>query len=232
MKHTRSNQASMRASRGRGGIGTGWVATAFLSLLIPASAQATMIQYHLCEEFSDAYPPEGAAPWLTVTLDDGDTSGSVDLLLEATNLTDNEFVFEWLLNFDAGLELGNLQFSAPTKTGWFTDPTIETGINTFKADGDGYFDIRVVFDNSDGGDKRFGVADAVAFTITSTDSITADSFDFASETGGAQGIYPTAAHVGGIGPDDANSGWISTPEPASLFVLALGGLAWLSRSRR
>ena len=232
MKLAHWRQARKPAVRARRGMRAGWVATAIVSLLVPASAQATIIQYTLCMEFSGAVPPEGAAPWLTATFDDGGTPGSVGLALEATNLTDNEFVFQWLFNFDPDLELDNLEFSTPTKTGSFNDPTISTGVNAFKADGDGYFDITVVFDNSGGADKRFGVADAVAYTITSTEPITADSFDFFSETGGVHGIYPTAAHVGGIGPADADSGWISTPEPASLFVLAFGGLAWLGRRRR
>ena len=232
MKLARWGQAREPIVRARRGMRAGWLATAIVSLLIPASAQATVIKYTLCMEFSGAVPPEGAAPWLTATFDDGGTPGSVGLALEATNLTDNEFVFQWLFNFDPDLELDSLEFSTPTKTGSFTDPKINTGVNAFRADGDGFFDIMVAFDNSDGVGKRFGMGDAVAYTITSTDPITADSFDFFSEMGGGQGMYATAAHIGGIGPFDADSGWISTPEPASLFVLALGGLLWLGRKRR
>lgn len=206
------------------------MAATVLALFV-ASAQAALTTFALSYEFSGATPPEGMAPWLTATFDDHDTPGSVDLTLETTNLTDNEFAFELLFNLDPELDASALVFSAPVKTGEFADPTIDLGMNSFPGDGGGYFDIRVDFDNSNGPSTRFGVGDAVEYTITGISTLTTDSFDFLSAPHGGHGTHATAAHIGGIGPDDGDSGWISVPEPGTLIVLVLGGLALLRRRR-
>ncbi|HUU82384.1 MAG TPA: PEP-CTERM sorting domain-containing protein [Phycisphaerae bacterium] len=190
-----------------------------------------MVTFPASYEFSGACPPEGPTPWLTATFDDEGTPGSVDLLLDTTNLIDNEFVFEWLFNLDPDLNLSALVFSAPIKTGTFTDPTINTGVDTYMANGDGFFDIQIDFDSTDGSAKRFGVGDAVQYTITGIPTLTANSFNFLSAMDGGSGEFPTAAHVGGIGSTDDQSGWVSVPEPAALPILAVGALALLRRKR-
>lgn len=49
--------------------------------------------------------------------------------------------------------------------------------------------------------RRRGVYVAAAVTSTGIPTLTANSFDFLGEQDGGQGSFPTAAHVGGIGPD-------------------------------
>jgi hypothetical protein len=207
-----------------------------ITLVVAAGAHAAMMsfayQLYINTEFSGATAPEGVPPWLTATFDDGGSAGSVDLTLQTVNLTDNEFLFEWLFNLDPSLDPTALLFSTPAKTGAFTDPTINLGVDSFKADGDGFFDIKIEFNNTDGAPTRFGVGDAIEYTITGIPTLTAHSFAFFSESGGGQGEYPTAAHVGGIGPDDADSGWVSVPEPATLAILAAGVLSVAPRRRR
>ena len=187
-------------------------------------------------EFSGATAPEGTPPWLTDTFNDYDTAGSVDLILEATNLIDSEFVFEWLFNIDPAFEqtdLDDLDFTQKesSKIGEFTDPTITATVNEFLANGDGYFDIEFKFDNSDGAAKRFGVGDGVTYTIEGIPTLTASSFYFLSYEDGSQGEFRMAAHVGGIGPSGNYSGWVSVPEPGTLALLALGGLPAIRRRR-
>lgn len=201
-------------------------------LLVCGSTNAGVIVYDLNIEFSGGVPPAGAAPWLRATFNDDNTPGSVRLLMEDVNLTDAEFVFEWLFNFDPSLDLSLLAFSAPSKTGTFTDPTINTngGVpNAFMADGDGFFDIQFVFGATDGASIKFGSGDSVEYTITSGEAITASSFDVLSFMDGGQGEFVTAAKIGGIGPNDG-SGWV-TPEPATLSLLVLGALAMGPRRR-
>ena len=191
---------------------------------------ATIISFDLSVEFSGATPPVGAIPWLKAVFDDGDTSGSVNMKLSTPNLTANEFVSEWSFNLDPALSPGSLVFSAPTKTGSFTSPSISTGVDAFKADGDGYFDIKLGFATGGGTSERFGVGDAVEYTITGIPSLTSASFDFLSAPGGGHGPYPTAAHVQSIGEDD--SGWVTAPEPTSVILVLTGGVGFLIRRRR
>ena len=105
--------------------------------------------------------------------------------------------------------------------GAFTDPAVNTGMDAFQANGDGLFDIQVLFDNSDGDSNRFGVGDSAEYTITGFPALDVESFNFLSAMGGGQGRFRTAAHVGGIGPNDQGSGWIA-PEPGTLSLLVLG----------
>lgn len=205
------------------------VAALGVVLLTAASAQAGMITFQMWEEFSGAYPPESPGPWLTATFDDGGTAGSVDLTLETTNLVDAEFVFEWMFNLDPARDPTQLVFSAPTKTGAFADPVISLGVDAFRADGDGYYDIDLVFNHTGAGSLKFGEGDAVAYTLTGIPTLTASDFDFESTPVGGRCCYKSAAHVGGIGPEDEFSGWIAVPEPSALSMLVLGGLALLRR---
>jgi len=207
------------------------VAVCAAVLLVVGGAGASTITFPMSVEFSGGTPPIGASPWLTATFDDGGSAGSVDLTLETTNLTGTEFVFQWTFNLDPALDPTDLEFSAPTKIGAFANPTVSLGTNAFMADGDGRYDVKVAFENSDGPPTRFGAGDTVIYTITGIPTLTASSFDFLSEPAGGHGPYPTAAHVGAI-PPDGNSGWITTPEPAALSLVALGAGLLLGRRRR
>ncbi|MCD4699915.1 MAG: PEP-CTERM sorting domain-containing protein [Phycisphaerae bacterium] len=197
-------------------------------------AQGALVSFDLSVEFSGATPPAGAAPWLNATFDDGGLAGAVTLTLTTTptpttGLTGAEFVSNWMFNLDPGLDPTELIFSSPTKTGGFDDPVISTGVDAFKADGTGYFDIWIAFEAGGGVDKRFGAGEAVEYTITGIDSLTAESFDFLC-TLADHGPFPTAAHVQSIG-DEEDSGWTTVPEPATLSLLILGGLTLLRRKR-
>ncbi|MCK5113891.1 MAG: PEP-CTERM sorting domain-containing protein [Phycisphaerae bacterium] len=196
------------------------------------SAHGTMLSFDLSIEFSGATPPVGATPWLKATFDDGGTPGSVNLKLTTPNLSGTEFVSVWSFNLDPTLNLGDLAFSAPTKTGAFTDPVISTGVDAFKANGDGYYDIKLAFAKGGGTSKRFGVGDAVEYTITGIPSLTSSSFDFLSKPGGGHGPYTTAAHVQSIGSGGEDSGWVTVPEPATMSLVLLGGVGILLRRRK
>jgi hypothetical protein len=207
-------------------------------LAAPAGARAGILVLQLDTEFSGGTPPEGAAPWLTVTIDDGGAAGSVTLTLAATNLTDAEFVSQWNLNLDPLLDPTDLIFSAPTKVGTFDSPTISTGVDAFTADGGGKYDIDFAFATSGagGGVHRFGVGDSVQYTVTGVPTLVASSFDFFGAPHGNHGPFETAAHVQAIGSSDSDSGWVTgigvaIPEPASA-ALVLSGLAAVIALRR
>ncbi len=219
------------------------IGAAVIAVGSQGSVQAAAITFTSSVEFSGAVAPEGPSPWLTVTFDDHDTAGTVDLTIEGTSLIGSEYVKECLFNLDPALDPTLLVFSppvTPVKTGSFDDPAITLGINAFMADGDGYFDIRLLFSNQNGHSKKFGYAspadpglvEVVGYTISlpGFPGLTAHSFDFLSLPDGGPGVLPTAAHVGGIGPTD-EGGWITIPEPATLSLLLLGGIVALKRRR-
>jgi hypothetical protein len=177
--------------------------------------------------FSGTGPASAVLPWLTVQFDDHGSSGSVTVTLKAANLTSAEFVSGWYLNLDPALDPTALVFSAPVKTGAFDDPSVGTGVNAYKADGDGYFDILFGFAAYDGLPTRFGAGDSYQITVSGIPTLSASSFSYKSNPP-ATGYY-SAAHVQAIGADSL-SGWISAtsanevPEPAA-FVLAMIGIA-------
>ena len=176
--------------------------------------------------------PGGTQPpaWLSATFDDEDSPGEVILTLTATNLMVSEKVEGWYFNLDPNLDPGLLTFSDPNKTGSFDDPNVSVSTNDFMADGDGYFDILILFETADGGTRSFGQGDAVEYTIGGIASLTAGSFEFISFPNGGDGQYITVAKVQGIDGDD--SGWVTIPEPSSIVLLSLGWLGLLRKKRK
>jgi hypothetical protein len=207
------------------------ILTGVLFLLFnPVSSKADTITFDLNYVFSGT-TPSGSPPWLKAKFDDGGGTGSVTLTL--TGYLGSQFVSEWDFNFNDSLnlnELGIIQSSGPSAT-------ITKDKNNVKADGDGKFDIGLGFDTSEGG-NRFDDGDVAVFTL-SLAGITANSFDFKSDTGGGEGVYHTGAHIQGIPPippaTKTESGWIGdgvpVPEPGILILLgiamsAIGAASW------
>lgn len=189
-------------------------------------ANATIITFDLYYEFSGATPPESSSlPWARATFDDGGIPGSVTLTMEALNLTDNEFIRKWYFNVAPAIIPDTIGTSHVS--GEFAS-SILYGADAFKADGDGYFDILFNFNSS--GDRFMGGDSAVY--VLALAGLTANSFDFTSVSGGGNGTWGSAAKIQGIGPDDADSGWIGgnsgnggdqqVPEPGTLILLGSG----------
>ena len=210
--------------------------------LFSVQASAAVVSFDLNHEFSGATPPAGTAPWMTITLDDGDVAGSVDLTISNAGLILDEFVSGVYLNYDG--------VSAPTFTYSSGDMAQSTdfSIDTYKADGDGYFDILFSYDVSASGD-RFGAGESSSYTITGAGITAADFNVFSSPTGadqgqsGGKGPFQAAAHVQGIGglsdqcgiDEPGCSGWIAPiPVPAAVWLFASGllGLVGVARRKR
>ena len=188
-----------------------------------ARADAASVIFELNNEFSGAQTPTGTPPFLRATF--SNVMGGVELKLESLLNGATEFVNVWNFNLDPNLNPNLLSFAF--QSGSPNSATINTGVNAFMADGDGQFDIQ--FDWPNGGAGRFNGSDMVTYLITSSEAISAASFDFLSSPAGGHGPFPTAAHVQGIG--DGGSGWITIPEPTS-GLLMLGALAGIVAIRR
>ena len=67
---------------------------------LATASQATIVSWDLNYEFSGTPPESDQLPWLRATFDDGGSSGSVELKMEAVNLTGAEFVSEWWFNYE------------------------------------------------------------------------------------------------------------------------------------
>jgi hypothetical protein len=209
-----------------------------LPLLSPGPAMATIVTYAMNTEFSGGTAPSASAPWVVVTINDFNLTGMVNLKISNPGLTGNENVEELMLNLDPALDPTDLLFSAPTKSRAFDSPVIGTGLNAFKADGDGRYDILLDFTNG-GPPNTFLGGDSIEYTITGIGTLDALSFFYLSDPAGGYGPYTSAAHVQNTG-GGGFSGWItdgtngsSIPEPASAVLLLMGAVSLLGyRFRR
>ncbi|MEA1948164.1 MAG: hypothetical protein U9N83_12790, partial [Thermodesulfobacteriota bacterium] len=60
---------------------------------------------------------------------------------------------------------------------------------------------------------------AIDVSAIDVSAIDVSSFNFYSAPDGGNGPYLSAAHIGGIGPTDDDSGWVTTVPDASIMWL-------------
>lgn len=200
------------------------------ALAVASSLHAAIITYDMAIEFSGATAPAGAGPWMRFTIADT-APDTVSVKIDNIGLVGTEFVSGAYLNLNPALNPASLNFSLPVQVGSFALPSIDKAVNAYKADGDGFFDIRFNFANANS--QRFGVGESVTYTVTGISGLNATDFDFLSVNGPPdKNGFPAAAHVLSIGLDGEDSGWVTVvPEPASMSLLALGMLPLLRRRR-
>jgi hypothetical protein len=166
--------------------------------------------------------------WATATFTDAGAD-TVTLKMTASDLlAPSEFVSEWYFNVDPYVYLG---FGQPViEGGTMTAPTISQG-GSYKADGDGYFDIRFSFSTAETG--RFGAGQSITYLITGDDLNATDFLFGSAPSGGSSGGLYTAAHIQGISvPGGSPSVWVTTPVPATAWLLGSGLLGLVAIRRR
>lgn len=194
-------------------------------VIIPSAAQAGQLTFNLNTQFDTpgGTAPSGTAPWLKAVFDDSVGPNKVSLTLTSLLQGAGEFVTEWDFNVDP-TKLSGLSIAQNTGPSATIKPV---SADTYQADGDGKYDISLVFASGPPA-ARFTVGSVATFTLTGT-GITANSFNFLSAPAGGHGPFTTAAHVQGIGPSASLSGWIaptdhinSVPEPATIIATLTG----------
>jgi hypothetical protein len=204
------------------------------SLVSATTAGAAILTINLDAVMDDSLtPPQGTPPWLTLTFTDL-ASNSVRADFTATDLTGSEFVSEWFFNLDTALDPTLLTFTPIIPvTGAFTLPTIFAGTDAYKANGGGYYDLKLVFDTSGGSPARFTSGDVLSYQLSyGAGIIDALSFDF--DDVDPLGITNrSAAHVQGIGFDGEDSAWIADlPEPSIALHALLAAGVWALGCRK
>lgn len=208
-----------------------------LGLAWMTSANADVVKLDFSNVFSGV-APAGAAPWLTATFTDI-AAGSVRLEILADGLSGLESVDGLYFNLDPLLSPLALSFVRDAAS---TGPTaanidIGVGVDAFRADGDGFYDILFGLPPPPGSQAaRFTAGESLIYLI-STPGLSAASFAWLSTPGpgGGPGPQIAAAHIQQIG-GSADSGWVgatvsAVPLPGALGLL-FAGLATLSAVRR
>ena len=208
-----------------------------LVALLAAPAAASMLTFNFNAPFPGSPAPTGDTPWLTATFVDVDENvpGQVYLTLDANLQFSDGFISEVYFNldpFDAGLTVTRLG----TASDGSTAPDLnyyEVGLDAYKADGDGYFDLLLNYPPP-GGD-RFNGTETVTYLLEAS-GLTVASFNYTSslEPGGGHSTWLAGAHIQSIS-DSEYSAWIGpgteVPVPPAVWLLGSGliGLIGLRR---
>jgi hypothetical protein len=215
---------------------------AALVLLLPlvfsaAGARAGSFFFQYTNVYAGTLP-EGSPAWVNSLFSDV-SPGTVQLKISANGLANGEFLSAAFFNLDPSLNPTKLTFNYVSGSGGFALPTIKTGANNFKADGQGKYDIDFTF--SQKAAKEFTGNDYVIYDITSSAFVlTAADFDVLSTAAGGCDEFFAATEISGIpgACDTTGTGWVApggvtpAPEPQVLALVMLGGVFCVAAGRR
>jgi hypothetical protein len=222
-------------------------AVGLLIAATPAFSATVVLNYD--QEYSGGTAPLGATPWMVSTFSASPTTyvigsntyNAVRLTIDLSGLQSGAFISETDFNIDPTLNPANLSFSFVSGNS-HANVTPSLATDSFKADGDGFYDISFGFPTTSG--NTFGSGTQAIFDIEATNAATAsalmpESFAFLSKPAGGHGPFYAAAHVQNTGVGNSGSGWIApsgfttvVPVPAAVWLFGSGLMGLVAIAHR
>ncbi len=228
-------ECAKRGSLLLGALRAGTAALLLALALSPAVSQASSLFFNFENVFSGTSPSSPHSPWVNALLEDV-TPGTVRLTVSNLTLVGSENTDSLYLNLRTNLNPNNLTFSFTGGSGGFDTPTVSTGVDQFKADGDGKYDILFTFSTGGNQQNRFDAHEYMTVNISGIPTLNVSDFIYLSAPAGGVGPFYAATHVqringgsisGWISPNDVS--WVSTvPEPSSEVLLGFAASLWLA----
>ena len=203
--------------------------SAIAGLALAATSQlsvAVTYTFEFSNTFSGTSP---ASPWATLTFTDT-VANTVEMKVSLpTPWASGQFVGSLYFNYSAS---PNALVFAPSVPATQVAASILQGKDTYKADGDGFYDVLLNYptSNSPAGNRFDTALETSIYTITSSGLSAAN---FLSTSTGSTTPYFAAMHIQGIpipgDPNNTNSGWLNgiqvspVPEPEQ-YAMMLAGL--------
>src|SRR2546427_1645679 len=162
---------------------------------LPAGAASLLYQFGTNVLSGDS-PTSTNTPYLKALFEDV-APGTVRLTLSAPNLTNNENVGDLFFNLNPAKDPTSLSFANFTvASGSFDFPTVATGEDFKKADGDGKYDMDFTFKGSDLS-TWFSAGDVMVCYISGVPGLTVYDFAYLSTPASTSsaGPYYAAAHI-------------------------------------
>src|SRR6266571_4091238 len=149
------------------------------SIIVHSVAVADGFQLDFDRAFSGSAPSSPNSPWADARFQDV-APGTVQLTVSNLTLTGSENVDELYFNLAPTLNPLNLNFTYVSGSGGFDLPSISRGTDTFKADGDGKYDILLSFNHSGDSQQQFTGGEYFTYAISGISGLSAADFAYLS----------------------------------------------------